>query len=72
MLLLVLHIKIPILFSLGFVAFVLIGSVVLSLLIPPKTDRKIDVELPIEYDEPDTDPGDQDEEVEEPAEIKRA
>ncbi|HVF23337.1 MAG TPA: TerC/Alx family metal homeostasis membrane protein, partial [Pyrinomonadaceae bacterium] len=72
MLLLALHIKIPILFSLGFVAVVLIGSVVLSLLIPPKHVHKIDVELPVEYDEPDTDPDDKREEVEQRARIKRA
>jgi tellurite resistance protein TerC len=63
---------IPILFSLGFVALVLVGSVVLSLLIPPKTHHKIDVELPVEYDEPNTDPDDEREEEEERAEIKRA
>jgi tellurite resistance protein TerC len=72
MLLLALHIKIPILFSLGFVAVVLIGSVVLSLLIPPKSMHKIDVEMPIDYDQPDADPGDDPEEVQEPAGIKRA
>ena len=63
---------IPILFSLGFVAVVLAGSVVLSLLIPPKTEHKIDVELPIDYDKPNTDPGGDGKEVEEPAGIKRA
>jgi tellurite resistance protein TerC len=72
MLLLALHIKIPILFSLGFVAVVLIGSVVLSLLIPPKSMHKIDVEMPIDYDQPDPDPGDDPDEVQEPAGIKRA
>jgi tellurite resistance protein TerC len=63
---------IPILFSLAFVFLVLAGSVVLSLLIPAKHPHKIDVELPIEYDEPNTDPDDERHEVEEPAGIKRA
>ena len=63
---------IPILFSLGFVALVLVGSVVLSLVIPPKNVPKIEVELPIDYDEPNTDPEKDPDEEEEPAGIKRA
>jgi tellurite resistance protein TerC len=72
MLVAALHFKIPILFSLGFVAFVLLGSVALSLLIPPKSDQKIDDESAIEDDEPDTDPEEEDDEAQEPAAIKRA
>ena len=77
MLLLALHFKIPILFSLGFVAVVLIGSVVLSLLLPPKSEHKIDVELP-ETDQPALeahetgDPADEEKQKPEPARIKRA
>jgi hypothetical protein len=42
------------------------------LLIPPKTPQKIDVELPIEFDQPDADPENEVDQRQEPAEIKRA
>lgn len=71
MLLGVLHIKIPILFSLAFVAVVLLGSVALSLLIPPKADQPVPVELP-PADEDKLPPADEDKQKPEPARIKRA
>src|SRR5829696_2912010 len=42
---------IPIWFSLIFVAVVLLGSVVASLLIPPTSDTRIDVDLPPDFDQ---------------------
>ena len=44
------HVHIPILFSLAFVAIVLISSVVVSLLIPASPDTAIDVDLPPGFD----------------------
>ncbi|HET9479823.1 MAG TPA: TerC family protein [Pyrinomonadaceae bacterium] len=60
---------IPILFSLAFVAVVLLGSVVFSLIYPGKPEMPIEVDLPADFANPD--PG---EEVEDPTEveIKRA
>jgi tellurite resistance protein TerC len=49
------HIHIPIKFSLGFVAFALLGSVVASLLIPAKGEQTIQVDLPPEFELPATD-----------------
>jgi tellurite resistance protein TerC len=46
------HLNIPILFSLGFVALVLLGSVALSLLIPSKPDTTMKVDLPPDYNLP--------------------
>ena len=46
------HVPIPIKFSLGFVAVVLIGSVVASLLFPPESDTTIQVDLPPDFDLP--------------------
>jgi len=46
------HVLIPIKFSLGFVAFVLIGSVVVSLIFPPAADTSILVDLPPDFDLP--------------------
>ncbi|HET6974847.1 MAG TPA: TerC family protein [Pyrinomonadaceae bacterium] len=43
---------IPIKFSLGFVAVVLVGSVVVSLLFPPENDSTIQVDLPPDFDLP--------------------
>ena len=44
-------VHIPITFSLAFVALVLVGSVVASLLIPPPDDDpKIEVDLPVDFD----------------------
>jgi tellurite resistance protein TerC len=58
------HIPIP--FSLGFVAVVLVGSVVASLLIPAEDEKTIDVELPTDFDEDI--PPDFDEKLESPPE----
>ena len=44
---------IPIQLSLIFVALVLVGSVVASLLFPPKIEQKIDVDLPPEFESKD-------------------
>lgn len=52
MLLVAVGIHIPILFSLGFVALVLIGSVVASLLIPSEGEKTIQVDLPPDFDLP--------------------
>jgi tellurite resistance protein TerC len=41
---------IPIKFSLGFVALVLVGSVVASLWFPPKSPTTITVDLPPDYE----------------------
>jgi tellurite resistance protein TerC len=56
-------VEIHILISLGFVAFVLLGSVVASLVFPPETETTIKVDLPSDFDEeepadhePDDDP----------------
>lgn len=49
MLIAALGFHIPILFSLGFVAVVLLGSVVFSLVIPAKPEAVIDVDLPPEF-----------------------
>jgi TerC family integral membrane protein len=46
------QIHIPITFSLGFVALVLIGSVVASLLIAPEAETTIQVDLPPDFDAP--------------------
>ena len=46
------HFLIPIKFSLGFVAVVLVGSVVASLLFPPAADSTIMVDLPPDFDLP--------------------
>jgi len=50
MLLGVVNIHLPILFSLAFVALVLAGSVVASLLVAPETEKTIDVDLPPDFD----------------------
>jgi tellurite resistance protein TerC len=50
MLLVAVGLHIPIWFSLIFVALVLVGSVVTSLLIPPTSDTRIDVDLPPDFD----------------------
>jgi tellurite resistance protein TerC len=63
MLVVALGVHIPIWFSLGFVALVLLGSVVLSLVIPSKPDSTMKVDLPPDYNLP---PG---EELPEPAEV---
>ena len=52
MLLVAIGIHIPILFSLGFVALVLAGSVVASLLIAPEREKTIQVDLPPDFDLP--------------------
>jgi tellurite resistance protein TerC len=52
MLLVAIGIHIPIKLSLVFVAVVLAGSVVASLLVAPKTDKTIDVDLPPDFDPP--------------------
>jgi len=54
MLLGAIHVIISIKFSLIFVAVVLLGSVVASLLIAPKSDTTIQVELPPDFDVPET------------------
>jgi len=46
------HVLIPIKFSLGFVAVVLVGSVVISLIFPPAADSTIVVDLPPDFDLP--------------------
>jgi tellurite resistance protein TerC len=46
------HVLIPIKFSLGFVAVVLVGSVVVSLIFPPEADSTIQVDLPPDFDLP--------------------
>src|ERR1041384_8764788 len=46
------HVLIPIKFSLGFVAVVLVGSVVVSLIFPPEADTTIQVDLPPDFDLP--------------------
>lgn len=46
------HWNIPILISLGFVALVLVGSVILSLVIPSKPDTTMKVDLPPDYNLP--------------------
>jgi len=56
MLVTALGLHIPIWFSLAFVAVVLVGSVVVSLVIPPESDTTIDVDLPSDYD---LEPGDE-------------
>ncbi|HEV2836332.1 MAG TPA: hypothetical protein VGW58_13485, partial [Pyrinomonadaceae bacterium] len=48
----IVHFEIPIKFSLGFVAVVLVGSVVVSLLLPPESDTTIQVDLPPDFDLP--------------------
>ncbi|HJP91387.1 MAG TPA: TerC family protein [Pyrinomonadaceae bacterium] len=48
------HVTISIKFSLIFVALVLMGSVVASLLIAPESDSTIQVELPPDFDVPET------------------
>jgi len=53
MLLEVVHFKISIKISLVFVALVLIGSVVASLVISPEGERTITVDLPPDFDKPD-------------------
>ena len=53
MLLEVVHFKISIKISLAFVALVLIGSVVASLVISPEGERTITVDLPPDFDKPD-------------------
>jgi tellurite resistance protein TerC len=50
MLVVAVGLNIPIWFSLVFVAVVLLGSVVASLLIAPETDSTIDVDLPPDFD----------------------
>src|SRR5215207_615836 len=55
MLVVALGLHIPIWFSLVFVAAVLLGSVVVSLLFPPKTDSRIDVDLPPDFAQPPDD-----------------
>src|SRR5215204_693087 len=55
MLLVAVGLHIPIWFSLSFVALVLVGSVVVSLLFPPKTDSRIDVDLPPDFAQPPDD-----------------
>jgi tellurite resistance protein TerC len=52
MLLVAVGIHIPILFSLGLVALVLVGSVVASLLILPQGEKTIQVDLPPDFDLP--------------------
>ncbi len=52
MLLVAVGIHIPIKFSLGFVALVLVGSVVASLLIAPEGEKTIQVDLPPDFDLP--------------------
>jgi tellurite resistance protein TerC len=52
MLLVAVGIHIPIKLSLVFVALVLAGSVVASLLVAPKTDKTIQVDLPPDFDRP--------------------
>jgi len=52
MLVVALGFHIPILFSLAFVALVLLGSVILSLLIPSKPDTTMKVDLPPDYNLP--------------------
>jgi tellurite resistance protein TerC len=52
MLLVAIGIQIPIKFSLGFVALVLVGSVVASLLIAPGGETTIEVDLPPDFDLP--------------------
>jgi tellurite resistance protein TerC len=52
MLVTALGVHIPIWFSLTFVAVVLLGSVVVSLLIPPDDKTHIDVDLPPDFDVP--------------------
>jgi tellurite resistance protein TerC len=52
MLLVAVGFHIPIWFSLGFVALVLVGSVVASLLIAPEGDTTIQVDLPPDFDLP--------------------
>jgi TerC family integral membrane protein len=68
MLVVALGYHIPIWFSLVFVAIVLIGSVIASLVIPAKADTTLKVDLPPDYNLP----ADEDLNEEEPAEIKRA
>jgi tellurite resistance protein TerC len=68
MLVVALGYHIPIWFSLVFVAIVLVGSVIASLVIPAKADTTLKVDLPPDYNLP---PG-EDLNEEEPAEIKRA
>jgi TerC family integral membrane protein len=53
MLVVIFGFQIPILFSLGFVAVILLGSVVASLLIEPEGESTIQVDLPPDFDLPD-------------------
>lgn len=77
MLVVALGFHIPIWFSLAFVAFVLLGSVAASLLIPAQPDTTMKVDLPPDYDLPlgeelPEPPAEQAEEPQEPPQIKRA
>jgi tellurite resistance protein TerC len=74
MLLGIVHLNIPILFSLGFVGLVLFGSVVLSLMVPAKPDATLKVDLPPDYNLPPGEelPGNPEENEDEESRIKQA
>ena len=61
MLLVALGLHIPIYLSLTFVAVVLVGSVVASLLIPAESEHTIDVDLPPDFDSPSEEEADEQE-----------